>query len=515
MLKIRDISSFKSERPEQYNAACELDDKLKKGAKCIMLFGSLKVGKREVIECLSVIRQNTSSVIYAISLNRKDLKDQVDEFNAYNKSGFAKLEILSLGKSNVKPEIENFDNSKHYVIVVDECDYGDNNEQKLNHLYNKYSSITNVQWIFTSATPLSLMAHLSKFNSNIDYVSIKCPPNYCKLSNMTDVNIIESDFYDKSFNKKNVQMGGLSTEFKRVLFSFRNQTDYPKLIVRSTGLDVRKIKKVREMIREYQLSLGLAPIINVTLVDQNNSFEWIKDNWSGHEIIIVKHTFTRGTETNIQPYLFACYDSRCDSACNTMMQALGRHCGFHNNSHIKLFISESAQNYIDAYSFLEDELQNNSPIDYIIDSLNNDFNIKKFSGNTNSANEKKRSNAGTFNWTINNNPNIANYSRHINVNMAQVTNARYAEAILSGFKTGGNQNSNGYLVLENIIDSINKCIKNNNYTCAKSLEKLKQKFNLNDFGKYYFDGIKVAQPVVKNNVETNSIYKNIDQLSFQ
>lgn len=378
MSNIRDTHWFLTNRNEQYKAAVEIADHIKNKESIVVLYGLLKSGKREVVEILALILKETYEIIYSTSLSRKDMKPQFEEFEQYG------ISTLCLTKRRER-EIKGFDVRKNYIVIFDE-DYGDNEEQQFESFYKKYKGYNNVNWLFTTATPFAILDALN-YKSTAPIVTSETNMNYMHIHDMNIVEIhSEALMFHKSGKGKNEQTNfiGFTQAFKNILDKWLAQDKCTKFIIREQQFQDDMEEKMKEKLREFQLERKInPPKVNFTLVDCENSYKWMKDNWSDFELIIVKQTFTRGTETNIHPYLFGYYDHRTNSsALNTLLQALGRFAGYHTNKNINLYLSKDGINAVEANKFFEKSMKDKVDFSTIKNTLHHTYGIKKFSLNT-------------------------------------------------------------------------------------------------------------------------------------
>ena len=507
MHKIRDINQFQLERQEQFEAAVELNKLINQGQQSMQLIASLKSGKRETIEALAVMRAATSMVYYVTALNRKDMNDQFEEFEAYDKV-YHNLKTLLIGKSGVQPTIPNYDPNAEYIMVHDENDYGDNERQKFEKLFMNYANAPNVKFVFDSATPMSLMAVLASHIPPPPYVVTRLSPNYNGLVKIVNRTAISRPFL--LVNKGNAM--NFSTDFSQVLRDWLSQNQYTRLIVRDTGFSSKHLDKVKDLLRWEQKRLGFSRKANVSLVDKDNSYSWKKDNWEGFELIIVKQTFTRGTETNIQPHLFGYYDPRSDvTAFNTLMQALGRFCCYVSNSHIRLYLSKEGLNYVDAYNYMEAALQTKVPLDVIMQTLHTKFGIKNLSGNTKMS--TNTSTSGTWSYTIFNGVPSGSVAL---LNKTTADKDRIIHAILTGVAAHGQQYNqwinSGFIEIDDLPDMIANFVPNAKYpNLLQEMKMVQQQYSIFSNGKIILQGQQVSAPTTNVNTKNKSVYNKLDQ----
>lgn len=519
--EVKDISDFLASRKDQFDAASEIDKLINNGDRAIQLIGSLKSGKREIIECLGVLRKTKSVIVYSTSLNRKDMQDQFNEFKAYNEEYDNFHDAIVLSKVNSNNNIIGFDPKKNYIIVLDENDYGDNVNQKFEKFYTKYQQYNNVIFLFVSATPFSLMSVFAQkqiLGLNPPCVVSKLSPSYQGLRNLK-LFLIKNPAFQYFGKGDNKHVGNFSSDFEKIILSWVKQNVYSKFIVRDNGFQQSDLQKVSTLIRQLQLQNKLTPKVRVVLVDAKNSYPWMKDDNNGFELIIVKSTFTRGTETDIHSKLFGYYDNRGDNtALNTILQALGRFCGYlphRSNNHITLYLSVSSLDIVGAYNYMEDELLKGTSISNIMSDLISVYSIEKFSKNTIGGKLQSTygSSKGTWQYKVVS-PQTWQQTANLYTHSAPETVRKIASALLTGQPADGQWDSkfNGGVVL-NDIDQIINSVQNPAF--AKKLEEAKLQFSLPSTGIVYLEGSPLPQintstatPFIKNNSIFNKFAQN-------
>ncbi|MGE3320395.1 MAG: hypothetical protein AB7I18_13965, partial [Candidatus Berkiella sp.] len=113
--------------------------------------------------------------------------------------------------------------------------------------------------------------------------------------------------------------------------------------------------------------------VDFEIVDQQNSsgFDWMRgDRWStGWRLICVNKTFTRGTETDIQPFVYGYYDPS-SSYVNTLAQRLGRFANYLGVRGIKFYLSAAGYAAINIHKSIKQELLAKTSWATIIEKLN-------------------------------------------------------------------------------------------------------------------------------------------------
>lgn len=490
---------FKRNRPNLYDAALRVKKHIFSNQKTVGLHGPLKVGKRNVFEILALLMPEYKFV-YVISLNRRDMEAQLEELEAYD------IITIGLAKSGSINEIPEFDSNKKYVVVYDENDYGDGADQQYDIFHQIYRN-SGVHWIVTSATPYSFICAME---DEIPFETIIPPDEYHGLD-VQPREIISEDAFLRTHRK---ELMGLSRSFKNSLTEWL-KSGYNKFIVRDVNFNRNELEQLRNYIRIYQLTdlRQERATIKVTLVDKVKGYEWINEgdmstgNWDGRELIVVKQTFTRGTETDIHPYLFGYYDNRADkSAMNTVLQALGRFCSYRKNNHIKFFLTKEAFNMINAHNYMEKALQGSAPRKEILMQLAKTYNIKKLSKNT-KIKGYNSSQENTWNWIkMEKNPGELPFCK-LSSTAEDGTNRRTAVALNNNSTPDGNwvNISEAKIIIENMKEAIDKA---RSQTLKEYLKRAQEKYSIPDTGVTFFIGKKVAQPQSKIEVTNNSMYNN-------
>lgn len=345
------LDYFKLERPHQFEAAEELLEKMfyfdgdqrKIRNKYVSLWASLKWGKREVLDIMSPMSPDVHYIY--LSPPWTDLQDQRLELSDYGWH-------IDSRKGDI---IKNPNPNDIYVIAFDEADWGDGKGQQFANRFDKVKDLPNVILMGISATNFTFVYNLEKFLFQ-NCVIGKPYDIYESLGKFPTI-IIDEKAIDKE--------GNISRVCEKILREWLRATNNSlkiKFVIRETQFKERLIPKIKALIEQWCFEECGDRRIEVTLVDQYAKYNWKKQNddaWinSGRQLFIVKQTFTRGTETDIQKFLYGYYDYRGkQTALNTIAQALGRFPNYKGVSDIKLFISEEHQKYLDAYLKIEKEI---------------------------------------------------------------------------------------------------------------------------------------------------------------
>lgn len=368
------LDYFIQNRPEQYEAAKELAKKMftfnnGKPTKILQnqfvaLWASLKWGKREVLDILPLLCSDVEFIY--LSPPHKSLKTQRSELLSYGWKIDDKKDLI----------IKSYNSNKLYVVAFDEADWGDGVAQNFDARFKKIKDKNNVVLLGISATNFTFLYNLEKsFDKNC--VIGKKNPIYCGLEQFP-INIVNEGPFAKD--------GSFTPTFEKIIREWLkatlnpHQTDKLKFIVRDTRFSLLledKVKiKLEALCQEECNDKG----IDLVIVNQEHGFSWKKHNddvWrsTGRTLFIVKQTFTRGTETDIQKFLYGYYDYRKENtALNTIAQALGRFPNYNNVTDINLYISKEHKDYVDIYLEIEDEIYKGNTLSSVFEKSNNRIN---------------------------------------------------------------------------------------------------------------------------------------------
>lgn len=361
------FNSLRLNRPHQFNAACEIADILFDDSgqslvvknKFCSLWAPLKWGKREVLDILPLWLAHYGNNLEFIYVRppRVDLRPQEDELILHH----------WLMDDKEEPIIKNYNKDKLYVIAFDEADFGDGQNQNFHKRFNEIKHHPNVCLLGVSATNFTFLYSLEKrFLKNS--VIGKSYPNYIGLDNFS-YNIVKERPFDKKYY--------FTKSFENEIRKWAKATNDPnnkktKFIVRDTTFNGNTELVLEQLYDIFNEECGHKKI-SVVLVDQAHKYKWKKNNpdaWvnSGNELFIVKQTFTRGTETDIQPFTYQYYDFRKKTTpLNTIAQALGRFANYSGTKDIILSISEEHYKYVKIYLEIQQELSNGKKLNELLE----------------------------------------------------------------------------------------------------------------------------------------------------
>lgn len=326
------VDWFHSHRPEIY-AFCEaIIQYIRDGYIHISVKAEVKVGKKEILECLRMLLDSTYIMLYTTSLNRKDVKNQQTELEKYSITTHV---ISSENERNrcIYRLDAILESNKKAVYILDEDDHGTGWKQLLAPLSQLIENNANVIKLYTSATPEELRN--SSIAKRTDYIAVDfiSPPQHCGAKYFLENRLVlkaESVFMTKMSPIK------LSEHGKHVL---EDSVTMGRNIacVRITG-NMKAFKcSVQSIIG------GLNALVckggrpwDIVFIDGYNPFEWEKieilRGYTGKPIVknylfLFLQTCTRSTDLKgWHPYIACWHDARpANKSCyNTLVQAFLR-----------------------------------------------------------------------------------------------------------------------------------------------------------------------------------------------
>lgn len=357
---MKSLDWFKINRPKQWKAAFEILDKMFYfddndnrivKSKYAALWAPLKWGKREVLDIIALACGDVEFIYLAPP--HKSLISQKEELESCGwniddrKGGFVKK----------------WDSNKIYVVAFDEADWGDGKGQQF---YRRYCDYPNVILLGISATNFTFVSNLENLLFQNCVVGEKYT-NYKGLENFP-LNIVDNKAIEKD--------GTFTPTFEKVIRKWLKATlttDKVKFIVRETKFSSTNEDRVEEQLRQLCLSECGNSKVDLVVVDQDHNYKWKKNNgdsWlnGGRQLFVVKQTFTRATETDIQKFLYGYYDYRSkQTALNTIAQALGRFPNYNDICDIELFVSADHKKYVDVYLEVEKEILSGNSLLSVLD----------------------------------------------------------------------------------------------------------------------------------------------------
>jgi hypothetical protein len=383
---------FSHNRKQQYDAAEKiLDIMFMNGTfdfteNLIALYADFKWGKRVVMEICALLKKSQHVKCFAFLAEKKnDMADQRAEQALYDIETLPHTrQHLQIKINGLKKELAK-DPSLKLIFFYDEGDLGDGQEQ----VYDDYirpllSHSNNVAIVAISATNFTIIDALSKAHKEHCIVVGECHPNYVSIADF--IAFDDREEYTIISDEAFYENGSFTPDGKNAV------EHWLKYILNSRGVAGHKVRKnfiIRSKFvnnrSNYKFQKNVQKnmdvlctkildkvLVDVEIVDQINSggFEWMRgDRWANNfRLICVNKTFTRGTETDIQPYCYAYYDPS-SSYVNTLAQRLGRFANYFGEFGIKFFLSAEGFAAVKIHKLIKQELANKTPWSQIIEKL--------------------------------------------------------------------------------------------------------------------------------------------------
>lgn len=302
------LNFFKQHRREQYETALKIQQLLKTN-KNIIVYAEEKSGKRILKECSSLLDHNKYKVkhYYIVSLNRLDIKSQLEELRDYsieahiiNNTNKATQVINSLRNSL----IQNF----KIVVHLDELDYGSGINQSLNVLID-FIDNNHIKLIKYSATPEEALYNQNKTKDAV-LVNFEPSPDYRGSKWFLEKNFVKKvepfiDYDDLIDNRLTFTKQG--DDILKRLYQSSNKIG----LLRLTGSHSKKsvYKMFKDLIikteNEYRNSIlkETLKVFNFIFIDKDSSLKWdneieVKKRMKGNNnVFVINQTCSRSTET--------------------------------------------------------------------------------------------------------------------------------------------------------------------------------------------------------------------------
>lgn len=337
-------------RREQYNMAIRIKQLLIGDAKSVILHAEEKTGKRTIKEILSVLDWDNQNIshMYFTSLNRKDIKEQLDEledFKIYSKIIYNKHKA----EEYILHVREKIARGRSVIIHWDECDYGSGTGQSLKPLLDYCNRKRRVKIISYSATEeeAKFARHVMD-EANLKYEYLRFIPSvdyrgsHWFLNNQIDGQPIVLDC-QQFFNYNTIcseERIRFSSQGNSMLGSMTNNTNIGILRVcgskkfgeESIAL-YPKFKELVETPRYYNFFTTQG--FKFIFINKDHSLKWNDENEirrcidpNMKNIFVVNMTCSRSTElcSFLKRKLAFFHDARKleNSNYNTLSQAYGR-----------------------------------------------------------------------------------------------------------------------------------------------------------------------------------------------
>lgn len=529
----KNLSFFRQNRGEQYNVAiriislmfdfnhigtCSIKEQLS------VIFAEYKWGKREVMEIISLMLSprpigNFNFYYFNVGSSKNDMKPQTKELSSLygiiplctTRSEIDKQLAFLKQKATENPDSIN-------IIFYDESDLGDGKRQIFaDYVKPLLSNYHNVCKIDISATPWTSIDALTKKGKDNCIIIGNCAPTYVHLTDfLLSAHIVTEPFVCESGRLTSTGR----TDIKKWLtqeFNRLNGAKHPTksvFIARSSYANSKK----NDFLKVLQTDLDIISrevfgkaLPEAFVVDQHTSknFPWMRGSkWeNGLRLILVNQTFTRGTETDYQEYVFETYDYR-ETNANTSGQALGRNCNYRGVKDIRFGISQQTYDQIKDYGNIMDDLRNGNSWSYIINKYDIYYNLaQRLIIDINKPTHKN-----TYEYRFVPYAPIIINGPSSRLDKSTKNPARVIEGIDQGRHTDGRMVNTP--IGESIyvcINDIDEILTNNSSTdfvanpqLRKTLRDIQGKYNLPSAGLCILQGVKIAKPVVQTNSTDNS-----------
>lgn len=319
-----------------YNAITE-------GKKHILLKAPVKSGKKIITQGTTFHLKDTYQHYYCVSLNRKDVRKQQVDLEAYG----VKMALTfnnTLTNESIEAIRACLRSGKSAVLHVDECDYGSGKKQQLSKLYNHFKDNENVIIILYSATPEEVTLSETIKGETFEEINYYPPPHYRGAAWFLSNGLVHEakDFVD--WDKMDITDHG-----KQVLscMSRERNVGVVRITKKPKGKKFKDLKDddvFKNKVRYYCRSIQHPTAdLSITWLDQNSEFDWEReDTWkfkinNDHfHIYVIDMTCCRGTDLKYaHPRLAFWHDCRPakKSSYNTLAQAFLRPAHFHETGH--------------------------------------------------------------------------------------------------------------------------------------------------------------------------------------
>ena len=157
------------------------------GKRMIGVNAPVKCGKKEIAQCMALFFSDCA-VFYVTALNRKDVKKQHGELEAYH------IDVGVINERSIGDVLASITNEialgKKVIVIIDEDDYGAGNNQKMAGLWRHIVNNPKVFVVMTSASGEE--GGHSATSGRPDYVRMTYtpPPEYRSASYFLDKNLV-------------------------------------------------------------------------------------------------------------------------------------------------------------------------------------------------------------------------------------------------------------------------------------------------------------------------------------
>lgn len=341
-------SEFETMFPEQWAFAIKIEQKWKEGFKSVIVCAPVKSGKRLFAQALAMRNHPKETHFFITSLDRVDIKEQLDELANYH---LVVPSVLTKGAGKgIRDFSSQLEKANNPVTHFDESDYGTGKNQKFAHAMNGFEEFKGIakgpgKFIAYSATNEEIA--LSEFEASNDTCTLTFEPNknYRGAKWFLEQDLIfDADIF---FDKNSITPHGLS-----ILDDWDKNPDKKIAILRLPKENKTKPGTSFEEFKNSQavkLELRKRKIMASPVNGKSNVLD--RFDWSGKEIIeectaygfraliVICQTCTRSTEIGFQKDLAFLHDYRNGTTpYSTMHQAMLRPAHYDSVGHpVKIY----------------------------------------------------------------------------------------------------------------------------------------------------------------------------------
>jgi len=322
---------FYNERNSIVNFVIAIANLFLAGKRIVSIDAPVKCGKKEIAQCMAIYFSDLKA-FYATALNRKDVKEQREQLEAYH------IDVRIINERGVLPTLETINatiqRGRKVLLILDEDDYGSGKNQKMSALWRRIINNPNIYIVTTSASGEECGSSLTADRPDYQRITYVPPPEYRSAAYFLDNDLV---FHPDQAFEKNADGTIHWSEHGRdvIIRSITEQRRMGVFRVCAKGMTMGGFKNARaQLIAELNTFKPVDLPCEIVVIDDKDSFAWEDEiNRIGHihtnkmYIFILKQTCTRGTDLKgWHPYLGFWHDSRSKkgSALNTLIQALLR-----------------------------------------------------------------------------------------------------------------------------------------------------------------------------------------------
>lgn len=336
----KSLEWFKINRKEIYAFCCDIIAAIHGEKRNILIKAAVKSGKKDMVECLSLLFGSEYIILYITALNRKDVKLQKEELKDYhihthliNSDETCKQAILDVNVSLYK---------KRVCLCIDECDYGSGVSQKMAPLFDSFVDNENVVKLYFSASAYETES--SKLKSRTDYTALTFipPKDYYGAKYFIEEDLVkDADTFFEKDEDNNITVTAHACNVIRESITCERHIG----VVRVEGGSIKSHFSNRAIKQDIEKQLFNAMPDSrpwkVVPIDAKKSFDWEHEetqightmNTTYNYLFVIVQTCTRGTDLKGWHHRLAFWHdarSKKRSTPNALIQAFLRpsHYGF-------------------------------------------------------------------------------------------------------------------------------------------------------------------------------------------